>query len=258
MKFQYCSDLHIEFPDNKKFLREKPLKPEAEVLLLAGDIVLFQEIDKHKDFFAYLSDTFRQTYWIPGNHEYYNYNLAERKGRFSERILPNVTLLNNTVIDESGIKIIASTLWSKIGDRNHGMIEYNMNDFRFIRYNGWKLSASVFNEVHEECLEFITKALQENIDEETVVLTHHIPTFLNYPARFKNDVLNDAFAVELHELIEAHGPNFWIYGHHHQSIPEFTIGRTKLLNNQLGYVKYESTANFKTAETFQIFKRNWF
>jgi len=252
MKFQYCSDLHIEFPDNKKFLREKPLKPEAEVLLLAGDIVLFAELDKHKDFFAYLSDNFRQTYWVPGNHEYYNYNLAAKSGSFKENILQNVTLLNNTVIDESGINIIASTLWSKIGDRNHGMIEYNMNDFRFIKYNGWKLTASIFNQVHDECLRFMTKVLRESIDQKSLVMTHHIPTFLNYPTRFKNDILNDAFAVELFDLITEHGPDVWIYGHHHQSIVEFSIGKTRLLNNQLGYVKYESTEKFNVSQIVEI------
>ncbi|MDD3740812.1 MAG: metallophosphoesterase [Bacteroidales bacterium] len=252
MKFQYCSDLHIEFPDNKKFLREKPLKPEAEVLLLAGDIVLFAELDKHKDFFAYLSDNFRHTYWVPGNHEYYQYDLALKSGSFSEKILPNVTLANNTVIHESGVEIVMSTLWSKIGDRNHGMVEYNMNDFRIIRYNGWKLSASVFNEVHSECLKFISAELVKLKDDKTIVLTHHIPTYLNYPERFKNDILNDAFAVELFDLINESGPDFWIYGHHHQNIPDFTIAKTQLINNQLGYMKYNENIEFNRAAIFEL------
>ena len=35
MKIQYCSDLHIEFLENKKFLDEKPIAPIGEILIMA-------------------------------------------------------------------------------------------------------------------------------------------------------------------------------------------------------------------------------
>ncbi|MBN2778508.1 MAG: metallophosphoesterase [Bacteroidales bacterium] len=245
MKIQYCSDLHIEFPQNKKYLKDNPIKPIGDVLLLAGDIVVFTELEKHKDFFKYLSDNFRQTYWVPGNHEYYHSNIVERSGSFSENILPNLTLANNMVFDEQGVKILLSTLWSKIRDRNHGMVEYNMNDFRVIRHNGWKLTADIFNKLHESCLKFITEELTKEKPKKTIVLTHHIPTYLNYPERFRNDILNDAFAVELYDLIHSDGPDYWIYGHHHQRIPDFDIGKTKLVNNQLGYVHMKESDGFE-------------
>lgn len=43
-------------------------------------------------------------------------------------------------------------------------------------------------------------------------ITHHIPTLFNYPAKYKNKVLNEAFAVELFNLIDNSGPDYWIYG----------------------------------------------
>jgi Icc-related predicted phosphoesterase len=61
MKVQYCSDLHLEFPVNKKYLKANPVKPEGEILLLAGDIIPFTEIEKENDFFNFLSDCGR--YW---------------------------------------------------------------------------------------------------------------------------------------------------------------------------------------------------
>lgn len=38
-KIEYCSDLHLEFPVNTKYLTANPIEPEAEIFLRAGDII---------------------------------------------------------------------------------------------------------------------------------------------------------------------------------------------------------------------------
>ena len=246
MLLQYASDLHLEFPENKGFLKQHPLQPVGEVLVLAGDILPFALFNKHKDFFTYVSDHFETTFWLPGNHEYYHFDITEKSGVLHEQIRSNVFLVNNTSVVQDNVKLIFSTLWSKISAGNQWEIERSMNDFRLIKQKGYRFSAEQYNQLHEESMAFIQNELKGVKDEKVAVFTHHCPTFLNYPAQYKGDVMNEAFAVELYDLIEASNIAYWVYGHHHSNIPEFSIGSTKLITNQLGYVQRYEHQLFET------------
>ncbi|MBI9068973.1 MAG: metallophosphoesterase [Salinivirgaceae bacterium] len=238
MIIQYASDLHLEFPDNKEFLKQNPIQPFGDVLLLAGDIVPFHLLDKHLDFFKVLSKNFKTTYWIPGNHEYYYSDVNEKSGSFIEEIQKNVFLVNNHAVVHDDVKFIFSTLWSQINPGNEWHIERGMSDFRVIKNGDYRFSAPKFNELHQTSANFINQELSENHVNKSVVVTHHVPTLMNYPEEYKTSVLNSAFAVELFDTIETLQPDVWIYGHSHVNTPDFNIGKTRLLTNQLGYVMH--------------------
>src|SRR5882757_9630020 len=106
MRIQYCSDLHLEFPENKKFLEGHPIKPVGEVLLLAGDILPFPLHSQPSAFIDYVADHFEAVYWIPGNHEYYGFDASEAANPLFERIRTNVFLVNNPVIPLKGANLI--------------------------------------------------------------------------------------------------------------------------------------------------------
>jgi predicted phosphohydrolase len=251
LKLQYASDLHLEFPANKEFLKQHPLQPMAEVLVLSGDIVPFAVMDKHQDFFSYISDNFKTTYWLPGNHEYYHYDIAEKSGVLNEVIRSNVFLVNNTSVVHDQLKLVFSTLWSYISPGYQWQIERSLNDFHVIKHKGYRFLAEQYNQLHTESLAFIQKELNKK-EEKLAVFIHHCPTFLNYPEQYKGDVLNEAFAVELHDLIESSNIACWVYGHHHTNTPEFTIGKTKLITNQLGYVQRNEHQLFEPNKVIEI------
>ncbi len=252
MLIQYTSDLHLEFPANKGFLKLHPLQPVGEVLVLAGDIVPFAVMDKHLDFFSYLSDNFETIYWLPGNHEYYQFDIAEKRSVLNEKIRSNLFLVNNTSVVHKNTKLIFSTLWSKISDGHQWQIERSMNDFYQIKNKGFRFSAEAYNQLHEDSLAIIQKELNSVKVETVAVFTHHCPTFLNYPVQYKGDLLNEAFAVELFDLIETSKIDYWVYGHHHSNIPEFSIGNTKLITNQLGYVQQNEHKLFETNKYIEL------
>ena len=253
MVVQYASDLHLEFPSNREFLKANPLKPRGQIMILAGDILPFKLMDQCDDFFNFLSNHFEATYWIPGNHEYYGYDLSLKHGVFHESIKPNVHLLNNKAVSVGGTKLIFSTLWSRISPANQWAVASRLNDFRLIRDGDYTLSVEKYNELHDESLTFITTEMQRNHPNgKTIVVTHHVPTFEQYPAEYKGDVLNEAFAVELHDFILASQPDAWIFGHHHRNRSAFTIGATSLLTNQLGYVKYNEHLTFGRGKVIDV------
>jgi hypothetical protein len=88
--------------------------------------------------------------------------------------------------------------------------------------------------------------------EKVVVFSHHCPTFLNFSEEYKGDVLNEAFATELYDFIALSGIAYWGYGHHHNNIPDFCIGNTQLITNQLGYVQLREHELFQTGKVIVL------
>jgi predicted phosphohydrolase len=250
MRIQYASDLHLEFPENRYFLSKHPLQPEGDILLLGGDIAKFNALAAYDWFFDQIAESFKVTYWIPGNHEYYGYNLAHKSGSFCEPIRDNVFLVNDHAETIEGTRFIFSTMWTNITSARRQAVERGMNDFRLIRYEDELLNSDIYNRLHKRSLAFIRKEL--DTPGKKVVMTHHVPTLQHYPPEYISSVINQGFAVELGHLIETFGPDVWLYGHHHRNIPEFKIGKTRILTNQLGYVMANEHTLFDPAAYFEL------
>lgn len=252
MKVQYCSDLHLEFPENRAFMKNNPLIPIGDILLLAGDILPFALINKPCDFFDFACDNFKQVYWIPGNHEYYNYDFKDVPKPLNEKIKENLFLVDNQQVKIQDVNFIFSTLWSHINVQNRWKIQKNVSDFFVIKNHGSNLSVPEFNELHKLSLLFLSNALAQTENEKKVIITHHVPTLLNYPEQYKTSSINEAFATELFDFIEESKARNWIYGHHHSNTPAFKIGETEMLTNQLGYVSHHENKHFKLDAHFEI------
>lgn len=251
MKFQFASDLHLEFSFNNEFIRKNPLKPSGDILLLAGDIVPFHLIDERRDFFKYCSDHFTFTYWVPGNHEYYNGDLLNRTGQFMEDIEQNVHLVNNTWAHHGNARLIFSTLWTPISNEKAWHVQNGLNDYRIIKDDGKLFTTSRSTKLFEENVDFIKTAVANNERDKCIVVTHHVPTCQHYPEEYRNSIINEAFAVDLDHFIGESGIDHWIYGHHHRNVPAFKIGNTELLTNQMGYVSHNEHLNFNASKLIE-------
>lgn len=251
MKIQYCSDLHLEFYANAGFIKKNPIKPVGDVIILAGDITYmnyYYERQVEKDFISYLSDNFQYVYLMFGNHEFYGgEDISILDKPVYEKLRNNVALVNNTTLIHNNTKIIFSALWSKISEQNRNIVLNGMNDFRLISYHKKRFTIDNFNKMHEKSIQFICQELKNNLqNQKTVIATHHVPSMTCNSPDFIGDPLNDAFIVDLDELIMKNNINYWIYGHLHRNLPEIQVGNTKLVTNQLGYIHYSENKGYKS------------
>jgi DNA repair exonuclease SbcCD nuclease subunit len=201
MKIQYASDLHLEFTSNTFWIAENFLKPTGEILILNGDITLLRDGFEKDYFFDYISDNFKQTYIIPGNHEFYaGYDMKDSLSLDID-IRPNVKLFNNQSIIIDTTKIIFTTLWTSIKDN---LVEDYLNDFHKSKYKGERLNYENYNILYQQCVEFLEGELKNNSSDNTIVVSHHIPTEKANAYKGGSPIINQAFVVNLDPILEAY------------------------------------------------------
>jgi len=242
MNIQICSDLHLEFSANRKWLKEHPLQPKAEILIIAGDTYYLNRSFHKLDFIKKVSDEFKEVYLIPGNHEYYEgYDASTGLSPFEMEIKDNVTLLNNKSMDIEGIKFIFSTFWSLIQERKEAVFQ-GMVDFRRIKWQEAPFTVDQFNQLHQNALDFVSREVAT--DQRTIVISHHLPSMLCNSEEFKGSPLTEAFCVDKTDFILNSEIDCWIYGHSHRNLADFKIGKTQMVTNQFGYVGWNEHHSF--------------
>lgn len=242
MKIQYCSDLHLEFTENSRFLHENPILKKGEILILAGDIAPLSKDYFHHPFFVDACNRFEKVYWLPGNHEFYGRDMKDFAGEFEIKVTENFSVLNNKVIQVGDVSLIFSTMWSPISPKNEKTVAWALADYSQITLNDNFLKTSDVNQIHDDSLAFLRKALQT--PGKKVVVTHHLPSNQCNKLEHIGSPINEAFCVELSDFVEESGANFWIHGHSHYNHNPVYLGRTVLLSNQLGYVSAGEHSTF--------------
>ena len=249
MKIQIVSDLHLEFQSNRDWLRENPIIPKGDVLLIAGDTVC----DKHKKkaafFYKKISKDFPLIISTMGNHEFYRGFIDYAYPNYKKWIKENYLQMNNGVYIYSGVKVIVSTLWSFVPFYREDEVEQGLNDYYYIYYkrnDGEKGIVRVknTNQYHEYSVDFIKKELAKPFDGKVVLLTHHLPSYQCIAEEFRGSSLNAAYASNLHDIIENNLQIvLWVCGHSHdRNITK--VSSTLIIRNPLGYVDHDEQKDF--------------
>lgn len=249
MKIAYCSDLHLEV-GKRDFLL-----PDADLLILAGDIVLGYDLRdvweynyisvQQRDFLVNVSMKYKSVIWIPGNHEYW-YNSLETaitdiKYFLDTQGITNIHFSECDTYIFNDIKFICTTLWTDVNKGSPLILDGQfMKDYinikNFTMFDGMKL--------HSEMRDYISSEVQDH--DKVIVVTHHAPNLLS--TKRENGDLDYFYACTDMDDIILDNPQikYWINGHTHHHI-SYMIGDTKVVSNPRGYKGYEKMAN-----TFEI------
>lgn len=223
-------------------------------MILAGDIGYLGDDNyiKHP-FWDWASGNYDRVIVIPGNHELYNScDINELHDGWRFEIRKNIEYVYNTVIAlDKDTDLIATTLWSEIHPSNGYFTERGVSDFHRIRNGKYRLTWERFNDEHLKCRKFIENSLVSSKAQHIIVATHHVPSFELMSDEFQGSPINGAFTVELGNIIANSRIENWIYGHSHRNINK-TIGSTRCLSNQLGYVFHGENQSFKPDAVIEI------
>jgi hypothetical protein len=254
-RLQYASDIHLEFHDRNRtgeISCEMFIKPVADYLALCGDIG-FPEHPSTLTFLSWCSRNFKEVYWLPGNHEFYNGGL-ENKSTYPEKIalcericngFRNVHFMNKKVRQVPGwnLRIAGCTMWTKIDEEQDKMVLFGMNDVRQIYVEENKNAMPEdFRRWHTEDKAWLTEEISRAAlaQESIIVLTHHLPSYKLVHPKYEGHPLNFCFATDLEQMMVP-PVRGWLCGHSHTGT-EVTIGDVKCALNPFGYPGEPSTS----------------
>ena len=247
MKIHILSDLHTEFADFD------PPETDADVVVLAGDI----GVGRGGIQWAARQYPEAPVVYVLGNHEFYGHDVRDTV-RILDAAPANIKVLSDDSCDIEGVRFLGSTLWTDFKLYGEGEAWFArrraralIEDFVSIR-NGERLFTPEDSaELHEASKAWLVSELQKKFDGTTVVITHHLPATLSIDSRYKNDILNPAFASRLEYVIERYQPELWVHGHAH--VPcDYEIFGTRVVYNTRGYPSESSGKGFSPGLVLEV------
>ena len=180
MKIQVLSDLHLEHGGALPAHH-----PEAEVIVLAGDLAPYTERLIHRVAGHWSSAP--HIIYVLGNHEFYGTEIEETRASLaSECTEAGVHLLDPGTVRIGGVRFIGATLWTdlllggmadEIGA--HLRVGHGISDFLgAIQHQGRDFTTGESVARHRADRAFIERELEdaEHAGDPVVVITHHAPS----------------------------------------------------------------------------------
>lgn len=196
---QIFSDVHQRFD-------KVSIHPDVQIILVLGDL------GEGNDCANWLISLNKTVLYVPGNHEFYNYDITERIKELENKFKNSkVILLNDKVAQAKNVQFIGSTLWSDQFSLNPQMMKISssmINDYKFIEVSKLLTNEEYLNEynnmveqfnnsvpklkgffskkpkylnpllallLHKKSVSFLHNQLAKPFNGSTVVMTHHAP-----------------------------------------------------------------------------------
>ena len=229
VRLQYASDIHLD--QLTEYLPSDLIRPNADVLILGGDICHFYVIEKHSLFFDYIANSFQYIVYVPGNHEFYtktkdlSINMLENRAKQFLHKYPNIFYLNNSSVFINNILFTGSCLWCtpSVDPPEWFMINLTKQDI---------------TKLCNESVDYLNKVSDMNKNQfRHIVVTHYPPIRIAYAyalnekneKRLKYRKYEEYYQNQ--DIILKYPPSIWIFGHIHKNMSMY-LNNTLYLSNQ--------------------------
>jgi Calcineurin-like phosphoesterase len=262
MTFQLLSDLHLEFYPNFESQILPLLKSKAEHLILAGDICEAKNYQRFEWFFGWCSRNFTKTFYVLGNHEFYNSNDVSLLSRYSfqthiedkanqnipipEQLFQEFCTFNNieniTICRDfepidlgNNTLVMGDSTWTNF---NEGDLLTMMNCDAMMNDNRVGSTPSVLTyNWHQKAIQSLTAQLAKikNSNTKIVLFTHHPITNQCIAPKYIGSKIGAGFTSNYDQLITNNPSIKYICSGHTHEKWQGKIGEANYIINPLGY-----------------------
>lgn len=257
MRINLVSDLHVDISQNGGFT---PPAVDADITVVAGDAMApgVLALQKIRDLYP---DRCRPLIYVAGNHDFYSHHDPQRpelNTTFEQQkfAMPSIAeslgivLLDDSVTVINGVRFVGATLWTDFSARpaympfdqavREAASARGKNDYRFIKMSEGrskgKLRPRDTINAHKVSRAFIERTLAKPHGGDTVVITHHAPSYRSLKSGGLNfEDFDWCYASNLEHLMHGeNAPTIWIHGHIHAN-RDYSVGNTRIVTNPRGY-----------------------
>jgi predicted phosphodiesterase len=268
MRIQLFSDLHLE-----RYPAFQPeLRPDADVIVLAGDIGSYQGGSRLtgtdfglERFAPALGATKAQVLYVPGNHEYDGLEFDEAHARLRATCARlGIGWLERETVVTGHVRFVGTTLWADFDALAGGheltkqlqLREKALRAANFYlnknttRKGGEPVLAEGWRAMALDCQAWLRAALAVPFDGVTVAVTHFAPSLKSADPRYGVTPGTAGFCNALDELLPL--ADVWMHGHLH-CMNDYLVsgaegGRAwscRVVANPLGYLSKGEQEGFR-------------
>lgn len=239
MRLLVVSDLHCEFhADGGRSFIDSLAAEGADAIVVAGDLSNAAGLS---DALERLCCRFVHVIYVHGNHEFYGSDRGsvlattrEVAARFT-----NLHWLDCASVDIGGRRFVGTPLWFR---NDPAAPRHWMNDFQAIDgFEDW------FEIENDRAVAFLESAVRE----DSIVVTHMLPSPRSIAPEFKGSPLNPFFVCDVEDLLVRRRPALWIHGHTHGSL-DYVVGQTRVVCNPFGYAGSEENPRFDAEKIIEV------
>ena len=237
--FRILSDVHLEFMKvnhQHEFIDGFNSRAvQGDSLILAGDIASPMQAN-FTDLLRRFKSAHQSVYYVPGNHEYYRcHNMESLEGEFEDAcasagVYP--LMPGHKYVANDGTTIVGATGWYA------DTVGVQIGKKRFNDFHKIPMPNKIFDR-HEAAKAW----LAEVVDDKTIVVTHHAPTYDSVHDNWKDDYFNCFFVSDFDRIIRKNKPPVWVHGHMHESV-DMMVWDTRIVSNPVGYWAERKSTEF--------------